>query len=192
MSPFEYLLALVSILIGLAVTDLSGSLHRLLRARPRVRWDWLPLAAALLVMMLIFEFWWIFYGLGMSVAWTHYGAFLVLAASLVCMFLLASATLPDEIPAEGIDLSRYYQENGRYFWGLFGLFVLLMIAVELIAIAESDHIRSAAVLQRTLLNLTFVALLFSLAKVRNRRYHAVLVPALLVFLTLQWSQLRLG
>jgi hypothetical protein len=106
-SPFEYLLALVSILIGLAVTDVSRSLHRLIRARQRVRWDWLPLVAALLVMMLILEFWWIFYGLGTASAWTHYGAFLVLAASLVCMFLLASAGLPDQIPEEGIDLSQY-------------------------------------------------------------------------------------
>jgi hypothetical protein len=189
-SPFEYLLALVSILIGLALADLSGSLHRLLRARRLVRWDWLPLAAAVLVMMLILEFWWIFYRLGTSVAWTHYGAFLVLAASLVCMFLLASATLPDEVPEGGIDLDDYYRENGRYFWGLFGLFVLLMIAVELVAVWE--NIREAAVLQRTLLNLMLVALLLSLATVRNRRYHVVLVPVLVVGLTIQWSQLRLG
>jgi hypothetical protein len=75
----------------------------------------------------------IFYGLGTSSAWTHYSAFLVLAATLVCMFLLASAALPDEVPAEGTDLRQYYQENGGYFWSLFSLFVLLMIAVELVA-----------------------------------------------------------
>ncbi|MBA2671026.1 MAG: hypothetical protein H0U67_11700 [Gemmatimonadetes bacterium] len=190
MSPFEYILALVSILIGLAVADLSGSLHRLLRARHHVQWDWLPLVAALMVMMLILEFWWIFYGVGTSVAWTGYSAFLVLAASLVCMFLLASATLPDVVPEEGIDLSRYYRENGRYFWSLFGLFVLLMIAVELVA--EWDQIRSTALLRRTLLNLVFVGMLLSLANVRNRRYHAVLVPVLLVVVTIQWSHLRLG
>lgn len=189
-SPFEYLLALVSILIGLALADLSSSLHRLLRARRRVRWDWLPLAAALLVMMLILEFWWIFYGLGASPAWTHYGAFLVLAVSLVCMFLLASATLPDEVPEEGLDLCQYYTENGRYFWSLFSLFVLLMVAVELVA--EWNHLRDAAMLWRTLLNLTLVAFLFSLASVRNRGYHAVVVPVVLVVLTAQWFQLRLA
>jgi hypothetical protein len=79
MSPFEYLLALVSILIGLAIADLSMSLHRLLRARHHVKWDWLPLAAASLVMLLILEFWWIFYGLGTSPVFMHYGAFLLLA-----------------------------------------------------------------------------------------------------------------
>jgi peptidoglycan/LPS O-acetylase OafA/YrhL len=189
-SPFEYLLALVSILIGLAVTDLSSSLHRLLRARRRVRWHWLPLAAGLLVMMLILEFWWIFYGLGTSRAWTHYGAFLVLAASLVCMFLLASATLPDRVPEEGLDLSRYYEENGRYFWVLFALFVVLMIAVELIA--EWHRAMELSVLRQTLLNLTLVAVLLSLAHFRNRRYHTVLVPVLLLLMSFQWSQLRLN
>jgi hypothetical protein len=86
-----------------------------------------------MVMMLILDFWWIFFGLGKTVAWTGYSAFLVLAASLVCMFLLASATLPNQVPEGGIDLSRYYRENARYFWSLFGLFVLLMIAVERVA-----------------------------------------------------------
>jgi multisubunit Na+/H+ antiporter MnhC subunit len=189
-SPFEYLFALVSILIGLAVADLSSSLHRLLRARQRVKWDWLALASALLVMMLILEFWWIFYGLGTSSAWTHYGAFLVLAATLVCMFLLASAALPDEVPAEGTDLRQYYQENGGYFWSLFSLFVLLMIAVELVA--AGDPLPDAGVLWRTVLNLTLAAFLLSLATVRNRRYHTVVVLVLLVMLTVQWSQLRLA
>jgi hypothetical protein len=189
-TPFEYLLALVSILIGLAVADLSSSLHRLLRARRRVRWDWIPLGAAVLVMMLILEFWWIFYSLGTSDAWTHYGAFLVLAATLVCMFLLASATLPDDVPDAGLDLGGYYSENARYFWSLFSLFVLLMIAVEIVA--EPGHLRDTGVILRTLLNLVMVALLFSLAMVRNRRYHAVLVPAVVVVLAVQWSQLRLA
>jgi len=106
------------------------------------------------------------------------------------MFLLASATLPDQVPEEGIDLGQYYRDNGRYFWSLFGLFVLLMIAVELIAVWGSIH--DSAMLWRTLLNLTLVAFLLSLAIIRNRRYHAVLVPLLLVVLTVQWSQLRLA
>jgi hypothetical protein len=190
MSPFEYLLALVSILIGLAVADLSMSLHRLLRARQRVRWDWLPLAAALLVMLLILEFWWVFYSLGTSPTFTRYGPFLVLAASLVSMFLLASAALPDEVPARGLDLGSYYHDNARYLWSLFALFVVLMIAVEMLA--SATHLWSADFALRTLSNLVFVALLASLALLRRRRYHAVLVPTLLVYLLWQWSALHLA
>jgi hypothetical protein len=190
MSPFEYLLALVSILIGLAIADLSMSLHRLLRARRHVAWDWLPLAAALLVMLLILEFWWVFYGLGTSPVFMTYGAFLLLGASLVSMFLLASAALPDEVPAEGLDLRAYYDSNARYVWTLFALFVMLMIAVEVVA--DPADVLAAVLNVRTLLNLLLVALLALLAAVRHRRLHAILVPLLLGYLLWQWSGLHLA
>lgn len=179
-----------SILIGLAIADLSMSLHRLLRARHRVGWDWLPLAAASLVMLLILEFWWIFYGLGTSPVFMQYGAFLLLGASLVSMFLLASAALPDEVPAVGLELGVYYRDNARYLWTLFALFVLLTIAVE--AVAQPDGPLSALLAVRTLFNLMLVALLGSLALVRRRAYHALMVPLLLIYLLWQWSRLHLG
>lgn len=190
MSPFEYLLALVSILIGLAVADLSLSLHRLLRARQRVRWDWLALAAALLVMLLVLEFWWVFYSLGTSAVFTQYGPFLLLATSLVSMFLLASAALPDTVPDGGIELSAYYRDNARYLWTLFALFVFLMIAVE--AVAHPHGLTPAMLTPTSLLNLLLVVLLGSLAVVRHRRYHAILVPLLTLYLLWQWSRLQLG
>jgi hypothetical protein len=190
MSPFEYLLALVSILIGLAIADLASSLHRLLRARRAIHWDWLPLAAALLVMLLILEFWWVFYLLGSSPVFLQYGAFLVLGATMVTMFLLASAALPDEVPFDGLDLRHYYEQNARYLWGLFAAFVLLMIVVEVLA--RPDRPADRDLLERTLLNLLFVAVLTTLAGVRARRYHALMVPLLLAYLLWQWSGLRLA
>ncbi len=189
-TPFEYVLALVSILVGLAVADLATCLHRLLRARRRVTWDWLPLTAALIVLLLVFEFWWGFYRFGTAPVWTHYGAFLFLGALLICMFLLASAALPDEVPEGGLNLAAYYAENSRYFWSLFGIFVLLAVAMEVAPAWERDLGREEA--ERILPNLAFAALLFSLAWVRDRRYHAAVVPVMLVLLTLDWFRLRRG
>ena len=42
---FEFALGLFSVLIGLAIADVAASFHRLMRARPRVRWDPLTLLA---------------------------------------------------------------------------------------------------------------------------------------------------
>lgn len=190
MSAFEYLLALVSILIGLAIADLSTSVHRLLRARRRVKWDWLPLTAALLVTLLILEFWWVFYSLGTSPAFLRYGAFLLLGASLVSMFLLASAALPDEVPPQGLDLRTYYDDSAGYLWTLFALFVLLMVGVE--AVAAPAGPAATLISIPTLFNLLLVALLASLVVVRRRAYHATLVPILLLHLLWQWSRLQLG
>ena len=51
MTPFEYSLVLVTIIVGLAMTDMLVSLHRLLRSRTKVHWHWLPLISALLVLL---------------------------------------------------------------------------------------------------------------------------------------------
>jgi hypothetical protein len=51
MTASEYVAAFASIILALAVTDLATSMHRLLRARKRVRWHWLPLAVALLILL---------------------------------------------------------------------------------------------------------------------------------------------
>ena len=189
MSPFEYVLPMVSILVGLSIGDLSLSLHRLLRARHRVAWDWLPLAAALLVLLLILQFWWGFYGVGRAEVWTRYWGFLILAAALVSMFLLASAALPDAVPDDGLDLAAYYDENRRYFWILFALFTVLAFVLDSLG-ATDPEIPTGPL--RAIPTLGIAALLLSLAFVRKRGYHSMVVLLLLVICGLLWSQLRLA
>jgi hypothetical protein len=193
-SPFEYLLPFVSILVGLAVADLSMSLHRLLRARRRMTWDWLTLLAALMVLLLALQFWWRFYVFGRAEVWTTYAAFLVLVAILVTMFLLASAALPDEVRPEGLDLKTYYSENGPYFWSLFALFMLLTVISQLIPPFAAGALRQVEI--GTLLvgvgpNLVVTGLFFSLSFVRSRTFHCVLVPLLSALLLWNWFRIQL-
>ena len=51
MRPLEYLLLFQCIILGLAVGDLARSLHRLLTAGARVKWDWLAPLAALMILV---------------------------------------------------------------------------------------------------------------------------------------------
>jgi hypothetical protein len=187
MEPFEFILSFASILVGLALADIAASLHRLLRARARIRWDWLPLAATGLVVMTVIQFWWAFYGIGRAAAWTSYGRFLPLVALLIVMFLLASAALPDEVVAGETDLSAYYAENSRYFWTLFSLFIMLAVPVSAIALGTVG----VAILRQSVTNLLLELVLVSLAVVRRRRYHATMVVLLVLLLGLRWSRLQL-
>ena len=189
MTPFEYLLALVSILIGLAIADLSVSLHRLLRARRAVRWDWIPLATAVLAALSILNFWWSFYQTGRLEIWTHYGSFLVLAAYLISLFLLASAALPDEVPEGGLDLREYYRENHRYYWCLFA--VALVQATATTALDAYGRTTPGRFALAASGNLVMIALCLVLAWGRSRRLHGILVPLLLLLLVSQWSRMRL-
>ena len=190
MTPFEYVLAFVSIVVGLAVADLATSLHRLLRARDRVRWDWLALTAAVLAGLAVLQFWWSFYQTGHAPVWHVYGAFVLLLALVVTLVLLAAAALPDEVPPGELDLRAYYDTNARYFWVLFTLFVSMAAVVSILPAV--GRVSSGTLFVGQLPNLGVVALASSLALVPRRRYHRIVVPLLTLALGLLWARLRLN
>jgi hypothetical protein len=187
MSPFEYELILVTIIVGLAITDKLVSLHCLLRSRTRVRWHWLPLVAALLVLLTLLQFWWGFYRLGRIEIWNQYGAFLLLLLQLILMFLLACAALPDD--ERDFDLAAYYAHNRRYFWTLFALVALVATAGNLVVASPRTPPSTLAV--KAIPNLLYVGAMLTLAFVRARPVHYVLVLLLLVVMVLGWFPLRI-
>jgi hypothetical protein len=125
----DYVSVFNAIIIGLAVADLAMSFHKLMRHRERVRWDWLILAVVLLVLLNLVSVWWVtllWYGgaKDMSIA-----AYLPDLAILLILFLASAAILPDDIPAEGLDLRAFYLSNASYFWTLWVILVVLVIVV---------------------------------------------------------------
>jgi hypothetical protein len=188
MSPFEYVLPLVSVVVGLAVADLAVSLHRLLRAGRRVRWDALPLGAALLALLSVLELWWMLYGSQEAPAFGSLGWFLPLVAQLVLLFLLNAAALPDRIPREGLDLRAFYDRNGRYFWGLYGTYVGFVSVFRVVHILLGNGKPWGGLVP----NVVLLALILALARWRSRPFHFVAMAVLLALLLVEWSQLTLG
>lgn len=176
MQPFEYLVQLASILVGLALADLALSLHRLLRARGRVRWHWHAPATALVLVFMMLDIWW---GMRLleqaQVRWTI-GLFLPMLAGLLGFFLLSAAALPDDVPTDGVDLRMFYQENSRYFWSLFAGVILIFtahtIAVSWITLDNPDLLM---LVKRLGANMTVAALAGSLAIVRRPSWHSVVI-----------------
>ena len=114
---FDYFSAFVSVVLGLATADIANSLHKLLIARRRVRWSPLPLLSALVVFTLIIAYFLRLWDKGLTITEVSYYRVALEAAYVFLLFLTAAATLPDEIPAEGIDLQAWYMGNRAYlFW----------------------------------------------------------------------------
>ena len=95
MSVGEFLAVFASIILAIGIGDLSMSLHRLLSASSRVRWDWLSPAAALFVLLNIVAFWWACYGWYRSAPNLSVDSFLPDVAMFVLLVLSAAAALPD-------------------------------------------------------------------------------------------------
>ena len=108
-------LTLISIVLGLGLTELLLTFYQLFRARRRVEWDALPLAWAALLMILVVNYWW---GIRVVMAeasgWTS-GAFMVAMISPVFIFLACAAALPRIEPGARLDMKTAYAEERMAF-----------------------------------------------------------------------------
>ena len=120
MNPFEYLLLFAAIVLGLAISDLAISLHRLLNAAGRVRWGLLSPLAGIIAFLKIITQWWTWYsGQSLALAFS-FEMFIGVMIGAVLLFLMAAAALPEVGEGEAIvDLPAYYDLVRRRFWLLF-------------------------------------------------------------------------
>lgn len=184
---FQYLSAFITIVLAIALTDLLMSLHRLIIARRRVRWSVLPLVAASYIFVSVvsefFSIWVV-----ADVPRVSFFYLLLLVAVPSVLVLAAFTVLPDEVPAEGLDLGEAYMANRVYLY----LTLAVSFAGDLLRTTLHDKLVSgvypwtdpaflAAVAAPTL---ALIALYILLAWSRDRRVHAV---GLLVFYAIALS-----
>lgn len=179
METFEYITVLVAVVIGLAIADLVTSLHRLLRHRKVVRWDWVSPLAALLILVELFNLWWRWRGF----TGTTIGAVLPYFAALILIFLTASITLPDEVPAEGLDLGRYFDENRSYFWFVYSSYVAVIIT--LLTIRDLERGLSVSDLwSKYYFDYPWIVVAYAMIFVRQRWISGALLLVTMVWLVL--------
>jgi len=120
MNPFEYLLLFAAVVLGLAISDLAISLHRLLNAAGRVRWGLLTPLAAIIAFLKIITQWWTWYAAQSLARELSFEMFVGVMVGAVLLFLMAAAALPEVGEGEAIvDLPAYYGLVRRRFWLLF-------------------------------------------------------------------------
>lgn len=177
MDQFSYVVGLLSIITGLALSDMGISLHRLLKRRSNVQWDWMTLAIAGYVAFVIVRFWYQVWSIRGIPGVTGLFFFLGIIAENFVLFLIAASSLPDEhdLGSSSVDLRAFQRENSPYLWRLFTLFTVMWAA----------HGLYFAMLRHRDMSL-HVALIFivplllsgALSFVRERKWQIVLFAAL--------------
>jgi len=186
MRPLEYFVLFESIILGLAVGDLAKSLHRLLAAGSRVKWDWLAPLAALMILLKIVNHWWRWFGLQAIADRLTFEAFLGVLAATLLLYLISADALPDETGGP-IDLRAHYRLVSRRLWMLFIAHGVL--AATLVWAAE----RAGGMIERMLSpDYVIAPVALSLLLIRVRWWHAVCLVALVVFYAGQFFGRVLG
>ena len=186
MDTFEYITALVAVVIGLAIADLATSLYRLLRHRKVVRWDWVSPLAALAILAELFNLWWRWRGFTGTTTGEVVPYFIV----LILIYLAASISLPDEVPADGLDLGRYFDENRSYFWFVYTSYVATMIT--LMSMRALHHGLSVSdIFSKYYFDYFWIVVAYSMMFVRRRWISGAVLLAALIWLTIGlvwWSR----
>lgn len=173
-------------LVALAVADMATSLHKLMRHRRRVQWDWVAPLAALVILVELFGLWWNWRRFdGNTIA--EIAPYFVL---LVLMFLAASITLPDEVPEDGIDLGAYFDETRGYFWTVYATYVSIWIGMWTVeAIGKGAHFLD--LWRDFYFDYPWIIAAFTLVFVRARWVSGLLLLVTLLWLLFQfdwWSR----
>lgn len=174
MTPFEYIIPLVSVLVGMAIADLAVSFNRLLRGHRRVKWELLPLLASFMSILAVLDMWWMFYSMQDSTFYRTLIGFLPLAVQLILLFLINAAALPDEVPKDRMNLKTFYEKNSVYFWSLFLIYFISIYITRGISFLMLDW-DIIDVLKNTFFNFVIVVMVISLIFIKNRWYHAALI-----------------
>ena len=178
MDQFSYVVGLLSIITGLALSDMGISLHRLLKRRSNVRWDWLALAIAAYVAFVIVRFWYQVWSIRGFPGVTGLFFFLGIIAENFVLFLVAASSLPDEDDLHDglVDLRTFQQKNSTYLWRLFLLFTVMWAAHGVFFAVAARQVVS---LKMVLIFVVPLLLAGALAFVRKRKMQLLLFGALL-------------
>ena len=118
MDAFSYLSVLLSIILGLGLTQLLTATGRLIQHRDRVRAHWLPLLWAGLLVLIYVQVWWSMYGLRLRHDWTFL-AFSAVLAQTATLYVMAALALPEQVDPAGTDLGVYFDKHHRWFFAFF-------------------------------------------------------------------------
>jgi hypothetical protein len=183
-SPFEYVAVLVSIILGLGITQIVTGLADALHQK-NVRFYWPHVLWMLLVFILHVHEWWIFYEMRINTSW-QLGQFLFTLLYPINLFVLARLLFPLSW-ADGQNLKQFYLLHFRkLYWGF-------------ISLAALSTITNLAILDAPLLeqlNKMIILVLLLPAVLRKsvpKRAHQVIVSILfvsmLISLILTWNEL---
>jgi hypothetical protein len=128
---FDYLTVLVSIVLGLAITNVLTRLALVMQARERVNFYWPPIAWALWLFFISVQHWWAQWSARHSHN-TSFFAFWLQILTPTLLFLLTALALPDREIDGKIDLQEWYFRNRKWFFGLLFLVPLLSIVEEIV------------------------------------------------------------
>ena len=180
MDEFSYLSVLLSVILGLAVTQILKGFRGMVMSRARIRLYWPTLLWAALVLLMCVQSWWAMFGMRQLTGW-KFQQFGVVLLQTILTYMLAGLVLPDLFGDAPVDLKKNFFDHRRWFFWIGFSLIAVSVSKDLVL---TGGLPSAPNL---MFHCIFAALLLVGALTPNERYHkfnAVVGLAVFVVYTL--------
>ena len=169
MDEFSYLSVLITIILGLGITQLMTGFGRLIVSHQGVRLYWPTVAWVVLLLIFHILTWWTMFGLRDYREW-DFLVFLILLLQPIVLYLLVALILPDFTSASRVDLKATYYANARWFFSL----LVLLFCVSLL----KDLALYGRFPEKTNLAAHVIFMVLGIAAIGTQRewYHQLLIP----------------
>ena len=176
MSLFEFTFALGAVILGLALTHVAATVHKLLLAGRRVQWAPEPVLLTIIVLFVII---WVWLGSwsNRSLASVTFGHTLLEVAKLMTLYIAAASCLPEPADSEPLNLGEYYDRTRLLSFGSLIVSVLLF-RIDYIV---SNGMPSTLTFRFAVFMLLYPVLYASLIFVRNRWFNVLALGFVIVY-----------
>ncbi|QLC22974.1 hypothetical protein HFP51_12730 [Parasphingopyxis sp. CP4] len=175
MTQFQFVMVLLSLIVGLGVTDLLSNVARQLKDRESWKFSWLQSLLVVFVFVALLQQWWESWGLQSIEHW-NFGSMLWMLAGPIGLYIAAHLLYPKA--AEDVDLETHYFDNSKAFW---------LIAAAVVVVATLFRPISFGMPLLDFDNLASIVLFGScmvLGLIKHPLLHKTLAPLLLTALLL--------
>ena len=175
MGLFEFLMILISVVIGLALSEVLTGAAGMLRDRDSIHFYWIHSLFQVGVFIALLQQWWESWDF-VDVVELRFLSVLLLLLPAVVLYLIAHLLNPR--PMAKADLRDYYYRQAPVLWGLVILGTIIGTFVE--PLFSGDEIFELA----NISGIPMIAICVGLALSKKRAIHSVLAPLVIVLLVL--------
>jgi len=172
MTSFEYITVLISIILGLGITQIVTGIADIIHQWEKMKLYWPHALWLLLAFVMHIHEWWYSYELKRHESW-HLISFLFLILYPILLFVLARILFPFGAMETETDFKIFYFNNYRKFFMMISLLVVLSILLDLFLEGRSW--------MEQILKLPIPAILSVMAwkKIQSEILHKIIVVVLL-------------
>jgi len=185
MTPFEYVTVLISIILGLGITQIVSGVADLIHHSKHVKLYWPHLLWLVLVFFLHVQEWWQIYELKSYEAW-HLPVFLFVVLYPIVLFILARILFPSIKDDSMVVLKTFYFANFPKFFS----FISLLAALAILENVFIHHRTISEQLIPALLLLTSFTIIIksNLPEWIHQAFVLVLILVMLISFAVNWNE----